>query len=79
MENYHKIRRVMRNYYLESPVERKARRNKNIKARFQQLTIEEGLPFMEAYEAVGYEFYLSAGQIRDIIAQRKAKCGKTAQ
>ena len=29
------------------------------------------MPFMEAYEAVGYEFYLSAGQIRDILAHRK--------
>lgn len=58
----------MKNYYLESPAERKARRNKNIKALFQQLTIQEGMPFMEAYEAVGYEFYVSACEIRRIIA-----------
>ena len=69
----------MKNYHLESPAERKARRNKNIKALFQQLTIQEGMPFMEAYEAVGYEFYLSAGQIRDIIARRNEKCGNSAQ
>ena len=67
------------NYILESPAERKARRYRDIKQLFQQLTIEEHMPFMEAYEAVGYHFYLSAGQIRDILTQRKQKCGKSAQ
>ena len=60
------------NYYqLESTAERKARRNKDIKTMFQQLTIHENMPFMQAYEVVGYHFYLSAGQIRDILAGRK--------
>ena len=69
----------MTTYYLESTAERRARRDHDIKALFQQLTIQENLPFMEAYEAVGYQFYLSSGQIRDIIAHRKQKCGKPAQ
>ena len=69
----------MTTYYLESTAERRARRDNDIKALFQQLTIQENLPFMEAYEAVGYQFYLSAGQIRDILAHRKQKCGKPAQ
>ena len=60
------------NYYqLESTAERKARRNKDIKTMFQYLTIQQNMPFMEAYEVVGYHFYLSAGQIRDILAGRK--------
>ena len=66
-------------YKIESTAERRARRNNDIKKLFYQLTIEECLPFMEAYEAVGYVFYLSAGQIRDILAHRKQKCGKPAQ
>jgi hypothetical protein len=66
-------------YELESTAERRTRRNNDIKHLFQQLTIEEGMSFMEAYEAVGYVFYLSAGQIRDILAHRKQKCGKSAQ
>lgn len=57
-------------YFLESTAERRARRNSDIKTLFQQLTIEEGMSFMEAYEAVGYRFYLSAEQIRQIIARR---------
>ena len=69
----------MTNYFLESTAERRARRDNDIKALFQQLTIQENLPFMEAYEAVEYQFYLSAGQIRDILAHRKQKCGKPAQ
>ena len=66
-------------YELESTAERRTRRNNDIKHLFQQLTIEEGMSFMEAYEAVGYVVYLSAGQIRDILAHRKQKCGKSAQ
>lgn len=65
-------------YQLESTAERRARRNNDIKKLFYQLTLEEGLSFMEAYEAVGYVFYVSAGQIRDILARRKQKCGKSA-
>lgn len=61
----------MNNYQLESTAERKARRNKDIKTMFQHLTIPKNMPFMEAYEVVGYHFYLSAGQIRDILAGRK--------
>ena len=60
----------MNNYQLESTAERKARRNKDIKTMFQQLTIHENMPFMQAYEVVGYHFYLSSEQIRQIIAGR---------
>ncbi|MBR0065604.1 MAG: hypothetical protein IJQ06_08440 [Paludibacteraceae bacterium] len=56
---------------MESTVERRSRRNRDIKALFQHLVVEEGFSFMDAYEAVGYQFYLSAGQIRDILAHRK--------
>ena len=66
-------------YLLESTAERRTRRNNDIKKLFHQLTIKENMSFMEAYEAVGYVFYLSASQIRDILAQRKQKCGKSAQ
>lgn len=55
-------------YILESTAERRARRNSDIKTLFQQLTIEEGMSFMEAYEAVGYRFYISAAEIRRILA-----------
>ena len=57
-------------YILESTAERRTRRNRDIKALFQQLVVEEGFSCMEAYEAVGYHFYLSAEQIRQIIAGR---------
>ena len=60
----------MKNYQLESTAERKARRNKDIKTMFQHLTIQQNMPFMEAYEVVGYHFYLSSEQIRQIIAGR---------
>ena len=60
----------MNNYQLESTAERKARRNKDIKTMFQQLTIQQNMPFMQAYEVVGYHFYLSSEQIRQIIAGR---------
>jgi len=60
-------------YILESTAERRMRRNNDIKTLFQQLTIRENMSFMEAYEAVGYVFYLSAEQIRQIIAGRKKK------
>ena len=55
-------------YQLESTAERRARRNNDIKHLFHQLTIHEGLSFMEAYEAVGYVFYISAAEIRRILA-----------
>ena len=57
-------------YQLESTAERRARRNNDIKQLFQHLTINEGMSFMDAYEAVGYHFYLSSEQIRQIIAGR---------
>ena len=60
----------MTHYELESTAERRARRNNDIKHLFYQLTIQENLSFMEAYEAVGYVFYLSSEQIRQIIAGR---------
>ena len=60
-------------YILESTAERRTRRDNDIKTLFQQLTIRENMSFMEAYEAVGYVFYLSAEQIRQIIAGRKKK------
>ena len=66
-------------YELESSEERKARRNKGIKTLFQQLVIEEGMPCMEAYEAVGYQFYLSAVQIRAILSGMNKKWWKPAQ
>ena len=66
-------------YLLESTEERRARRNNDIKTLFFQLTIEEGMSFMEAYEAVGYAFYLSAEQIRQIIAGRNQKWWKPPQ
>jgi len=66
-------------YILESTAERRMRRNNDIKTLFQQLTIRENMSFMEAYEAVGYVFYLSAEQIRQIIAGRKKKWWKSPQ
>lgn len=54
--------------YLESTEERKARKYRDVKAMFQVLTIKEGLSFMDAYEVVGWHFYLSAMEIRRILA-----------
>ena len=54
-------------YLLESTVERRSRRNRDIKALFQHLVVEEGFSFMDAYEAVGYHFYESADHIRKIL------------
>lgn len=55
-------------YLLESATERRARRKSDIKALFQQLTIQEHMSFMDAYEAVGYRFYEQADTIRKILA-----------
>ena len=52
---------------MESTVERRSRRNRDIKALFQHLVVEEGFSFMDAYEIVGYEFYESADNIRKIL------------
>ena len=57
----------MNNYQLESTAERKARKNKDIKTMFQYLTIQQNMPFMQAYEVVGYHFYESADHIRRIL------------
>lgn len=54
-------------YELESTAERRARRNKDIKALFLHLVVEEGFSFMDAYEAVGYHFYESCDNIRRIL------------
>ena len=58
----------MIHYELESTAERRARRDNDIKQLFYQLTIEENMSFMQAYEAIGYVFYLSAAEIRRILA-----------
>ena len=55
------------NEYYESTEERRNRRNKNIKAMFQHLVVDEGMPCMDAYEVVGWHFYLSAEIIRRIL------------
>lgn len=55
-------------YQLESTAERRSRRNNDIKKLFMQLTIQEGMSFMEAYEAIGYVFYEQADTIRKILA-----------
>ena len=62
-------------YQLESAQERRARCHRDMKALFQRLTIEEGISFMEAYEAVGYVFYEQADTIRKILASQN-KSGK---
>ena len=64
------------NDYLESAQERRNRRNKDIKNLFQQLVIDQNMPCMDAYEVVGYHFYLSAMEIRRIIALQNKKCSK---
>lgn len=66
----------MINDYLESTAERRARRNKDIQTMFYQLTRHGNMPNMVAYELVGYHFYLSAMEIRRIIASLDKKCSK---
>ena len=55
------------NDYYESSEERRNRRNRNIKAMYQRLTIDKKMPCMDAYEVTGYYFYLSAEIIRRIL------------
>ena len=55
------------NDYYESSEERKNRRNRDIKTMFQTLTIKENMRCMDAYEVVGWHFYLSAEIIRRIL------------
>lgn len=58
----------MKNY--EDQAQRRARKVNDIKQMFYQLT-QQGMPNMEAYEQVGYHFYLSETEIRHIIAGRR--------
>ena len=58
----------MINDFLESTAKRRARRNSDIKMFFQYLVIERHMSCMDAYEVVGYHFYLSAAEIRRILA-----------
>ena len=64
-------------YQLESTTERRNRKHQNIKTLFMQLTINDGMSFMEAYEAVGYVFYEQADAIRKILASIN-KSGKNS-
>ena len=66
-------------YQLESTTERRNRKHQNIKTLFMHLTIEEGMSFMEAYEAVGYVFYEQADAIRKILAAINKKWEKFPQ
>lgn len=54
----------------EDQAQRRARKVHDIKQMFYQLT-RQGVPNMEAYEQVGYCFYLSEAEIRHIIAGRR--------
>ena len=63
----------MINDLYESTAERRARRNKDIKLFFQYLVVNRHMSCMDAYEVVGYHFYISAEQIRQIIAGRCQK------
>ena len=55
----------------EDQAERRLRKVNAIKAMFYQLTQHGGMPNMEAYEQVGYHFYISATEVRHIIAGRR--------
>lgn len=58
----------MINDFLESTAERRTRRNNDIKMFFHYLVINRHMSCMDAYELVGYHFYLSASEIRRILA-----------
>lgn len=66
-------------YKPEDSAERRERRDRAIKALFQQLVINENMPVMEAYEAVGYVFYLSERQVRKIIMSLNKKWNRRPQ
>ena len=55
----------------EEQAQRRARKVNDIKTMFYQLTGHDGMPNMEAYEQVGYRFYMSSTEIRHIIAGRR--------
>lgn len=59
---------MKKNY--EEQAQRRARKVNDIKTMFYQLT-RQGMRNMEAYERVGYYFYMSATEIRHIIAGRR--------
>ena len=54
----------------EIQAQRRARKVADIKEMFYRLT-QQGVPNMEAYERVGWHFYLSETEIRHIIAGRR--------
>ena len=58
----------MKNY--EEQAQRRARKVNDIKTMYWTL-IRQGMPNMKAYEQVGYHFYMSATEIRHIIAGRR--------
>ena len=58
----------MKNY--EDQAQRRLRKVNDIKTMFWSLT-KQGMPNMTAYEQVGYRFYMSATEIRHIIAGRR--------
>lgn len=66
-----KTQEIMINDFYESTAERRARRNKDIKLFFHYLIIDRHMACMDAYEVVGYHFYLSENEIRHIIAGRR--------
>ena len=57
----------MTNYFLESTAERRARRDNDIKALFQQLTIQENLPF-KAWWLIqkGFNYWFDTEDIRSL-------------
>ena len=59
---------MKKNY--EEQAQRRVRKVNDIKTMFYQL-IRNGMRNMEAYEQVGYHFYMSATEIRHIIAGRR--------
>ena len=65
------------NYQYESAAERRKREKQDIKDLFQHLVINEKMPCMEAYEAVGYRFYKQADAIRRILGEM-SKSGKNS-
>ncbi|MBO4332046.1 MAG: hypothetical protein J5875_02660 [Paludibacteraceae bacterium] len=66
-------------YREESRAERRERRDRSIKADFQQLTIEEKVPVMVACEALGYKYFLQEREIRHILRQLNKKWQKLPQ
>lgn len=57
----------MINDLYESTAERRVRRNKDIKLFFQYLVVNRHMSCMDAYEVVGYHFYISADHVQKIL------------